>query len=289
MNTLSPNAISNPILDFFAFVRRPDAAHIVTSRKAKLLIIVSLLGLSILLSVAGNVVSTSIETFIPMETEHIMAGEDEEFLRYMAIAGIPIIPFFEEVMFRLWLAPNLLFFFISFSLVTIQFAPMPFIDLLRAAGLEPIAPLVKIGFYLALGGLIVLWFWWRDRRGQRYADFFHRYVAVYYYVSVIVFGLLHLTNYTTVGAWWFAPLLVLPQLIGGFIYGYVRIRIGFWYAVLLHMADNLLFTLGDVMNMLFGPLGGVVWLAVLVLSSLAIVVVTFKQSLVLGEKAPLQA
>lgn len=43
------------------------------------------------------------------------------------------------------------------------------------------------------------------------------------------------------------------------------------------------------MNMLFGLLGGVVWLAVLVLSSLAIVVVTFKQSLVLGEKTSLQA
>lgn len=43
------------------------------------------------------------------------------------------------------------------------------------------------------------------------------------------------------------------------------------------------------MNALFGPLGGVVWLAVLVLSSLAIVVTTFKQSLVVGEKAPLQA
>lgn len=289
MNTLSPNTISNPILDFFAFVRRPDAAHIVAARKAKLRIILSLLGLSILLAFAGNLVSASIETFIPMETEHLMEGNNEELLRFMAIAGIPIIPFFEEVMFRLWLAPNLLFFFISFSLVTIQFAPMPFLDLLRAAGLEVLAPAVKIGFYLAFGGLIVLWFWWRDRRGQRYADFFHRYVAVYYYVSVIVFGLLHLTNYTAVEVWWYAPLLVLPQLIGGFIYGYVRIRLGFWYAVLLHMADNLRFTLGDVMNMLFGLLGGVVWLAVLVLSSLAIVVVTFKQSLILGEKTPLQA
>lgn len=227
MNTFSPNTIFNPILDFFAFVRRPDAAHIVTARKAKLRIMVSLLGLSMLLSFAGNLVSTSIETSIPMETEHIMAGEDEEFLRFMVIVDIPIIPFLEEMMFRLWLAPNLLFFFISFSLVTIQFAPMPFIDLLRAARLEVIAPVVKIAFYLALGGVIVLWFWWRDRRGQRYADFFHRYVAVYYYIyiSVIVFGLLNLINYTVVGAWWYALLL---------------------------------FTLGDVMNMMFSLLGGVV-------------------------------
>lgn len=288
MNTPSPNTIANPIRDFFAFVRRPDAAHLVAARKAKLRIILSLLGLSILLSFASNLVSTSIETFIPIEAEHII-GEDEELSWFMAIAGISIVPLLEEVTFRLWLAPNLLFFFISFSLVTIQFAPMPFIDLLRATSLEALTPVAQIGFYLALSGVIVLWFWWRDRRGQRYADFFHRYVAVYYYVSAIVFGLIHLTNYTAVGAWWFAPLLVLPQLIGGFIFGYVRIRLGFWYAVLMHMAHNLLFTLGDAMNMLFGPLGGVVWLAVLVLSSLAIVVVTFKQGLVLGEKAPLQA
>lgn len=36
-----------------------------------------------------------------METEHLMEGNNEELLRFMAIAGIPIIPFFEEVMFRL--------------------------------------------------------------------------------------------------------------------------------------------------------------------------------------------
>ncbi|MCS7061291.1 MAG: CPBP family glutamic-type intramembrane protease, partial [Anaerolineae bacterium] len=140
------------------------------------------------------------------------------------------------------------------------------------------APLVKIVFYVTIGVAITLFFWLRDRRGHRYADFFRRYVAVYYYVSALLFGFVHLTNYSTLNAWWYAPILILPQLIGGFLFGYARIRLGFWYAVLAHMLTNLLFTLGDGMNALFGPAGGVVWLAILLLCSLGLAGMVFKRN-----------
>jgi len=37
---------------------------------------------------------------------------------------------------------------------------------------------------------------------------------------------------------------VLPQLVGGLIWGYARIRYGWWSNILMHMAYNLLATSG---------------------------------------------
>lgn len=269
----------NPIRDFFAFLRRPHAERIVASLKQKLLILAAIVALDILFGFVANLFATSVESLIPVESDHVMQ-EDSELLRFMQTIGILVIPLLEELGFRLWLAPNLFFLFVSFALVTVQFAPVPFADLLIAAGLREAAPLVKIVFYVVIGALITLFFWIRDRRGHRYADFFRRHVGVYYYFSSLLFGFIHLTNYASLSAWWYAPILILPQIIGGFIFGYARIRLGFLYAVLAHMLINLLFTLGDAVKGSFGDIGGVAWLAILVLSSLAWIILTSKRRLI---------
>lgn len=268
-----------PAQDFFAFLRRPNAERIAASLRQKLLILAALVALDILFGFAANLLASSIESLIPVESEHVMT-DDAEMLRFMQTVGILVIPFLEELGFRLWLSPNLLFLFVSFAVVTIQFAPVPFADLLIASGMREAAPLVKVVFYLAIGAGITIFFWIRDRRGHRYADFFRRHVGVYYYFSSLLFGFIHLTNYASLSAWWYAPILILPQIIGGFIFGYARIRLGFLYAVLAHVATNLLFTLGDVMNGLFGLAGGAVWLAVLVLSSLGLVALISRKRLI---------
>lgn len=278
----------NPVRDFFDFLRRPDAEQVSASLRNKLLVLAVILALDILLGFAANLVSTSIESLASIQTEHVMDESDEGLIRFMQTIGVLVIPFLEELGFRLWLAPNPFFFFISFGLVTAQFAPVPFAGWLTASGLTDAAPAVKIGFYLTLGAVITLFFWLRDRRGHRYADFFRRYVAVYYYGSTLLFGFVHLTNYASLSAWWYGPILILPQLIGGFVFGYVRIRLGFWYAVLAHTLANLLFTLGDGMNALFGMAGGVVWLVILLLSSIAVVMRVFKNNPIVLEQPLLQ-
>lgn len=287
MNTNLTLTVANPVLDFFTFLRRPDADRLSASLKQKLLILAVILALETLLSFLANVLSASVEAFILTEAEHVMQ-EDSEMLLFMAVTGIFIVPVVEEVAFRLWLIPNPLFFFISFTLTTIQLGPLvpfPFANLLREAGLADAILSVRVALYLTIGAAIALFFWLHDRRGQRYADFFRRYVAVYYYVAAIAFGFAHLANYSfNVEPWWYAPLLILPQLIGGFVYGYVCIRLGFWYAVSAHLLTNLLWTLGDGMNALFGEMGGVVWLAILVLGSLTVMVMAFRKNLVSVEK-----
>jgi hypothetical protein len=93
-------------------------------------------------------------------------------------------------------------------------------------------------FYVALSAGICLFFWAWERCGHHYADFFNRYVGWYYYLGTLLFALAHLGNYAQQPPLCAVLLLVLPQLIGGLAYGYLRIQLGFWYGVLEHNADQ---------------------------------------------------
>lgn len=80
---------------------------------------------------------------------------------------------------------------------------MPFARLLSNAGLASLAPVIKVGFYLALGKELGPLLLAARPPGHRCADFYHRYVGVYYNFAAIVFGLIHLANHCNVGAWWY--------------------------------------------------------------------------------------
>jgi hypothetical protein len=77
-----------------------------------------------------------------------------------------------------------------------------------------------------------------DRIGARWARAF----PWLFYGSALTFGLIHLGNYSfgetglvTVAA---APLLVLPQALGGLVLGYNRVRLGVLPAIAQHAAYN---------------------------------------------------
>jgi hypothetical protein len=83
--------------------------------------------------------------------------------------------------------------------------------------------------------------------GNIWADHF-RFV---FYVSCFAFGLFHLFNYRftslTPATLLLAPLLVLPQVIAGFILAFTRMHLGLIWCILLHAAHNLVlqFTFGQ--------------------------------------------
>ena len=62
------------------------------------------------------------------------------------------------------------------------------------------------------------------------------------YFSCIAFGLVHVSNFTsiTVANLLLAPLLVLPQVISGFIFAFARMRLGMIWCILLHTMHNAL-------------------------------------------------
>ncbi len=71
--------------------------------------------------------------------------------------------------------------------------------------------------------------------------FFRRssYFPWVYYLSCLLFGLVHLGNFDNANdLLWLTPILVAPQVVMGFFLGFLRVRLGLRYAVLMHMGHN---------------------------------------------------
>jgi membrane protease YdiL (CAAX protease family) len=60
-----------------------------------------------------------------------------------------------------------------------------------------------------------------------------------FYIFSVIFGLVHIFNFEiTTNVLLLAPLLVLPQLLVGAYFGYIRVRFGLIWSVLLHGCYN---------------------------------------------------
>lgn len=71
--------------------------------------------------------------------------------------------------------------------------------------------------------------WFRDKS-------YFNYVV---YLSILLFGALHLFNFEhSEYLYILSPILVAPQMVLGVFLGYVRIRLGLLWAILLHAAFN---------------------------------------------------
>lgn len=62
-----------------------------------------------------------------------------------------------------------------------------------------------------------------------------------FFVSAVIFGLVHITNYDGSPHWLVWPLATLPQIVMGLLLGYVRIRFGLGWAMLFHGGHNAVF------------------------------------------------
>ena len=97
--------------------------------------------------------------------------------------------------------------------------------------------------YLALSEVV------RIKRGTNKIEhrllakrFYKKHFVLYFYLLTIVFSFTHIFNfnYTEMSSFLiFIQVITLPQLIGGFILGYVRIRVGLFFSILLHALFNL--------------------------------------------------
>lgn len=65
-----------------------------------------------------------------------------------------------------------------------------------------------------------------------------------FYIIAILFGLVHLSNYTiTNNVLFLTPILIAPQTILGGYFGYIRVRFGLSWSILLHACYNAFFML----------------------------------------------
>ena len=66
-----------------------------------------------------------------------------------------------------------------------------------------------------------------------------KYFKIAFYSLALLFGYVHLFNFEiTTKVLLFSPLLVLPQIVLGLVFGYIRVRFGLLYSMLLHACYN---------------------------------------------------
>ncbi len=58
-----------------------------------------------------------------------------------------------------------------------------------------------------------------------------------FYMSAISFGVVHIFNYEHYSLLQLLPMII-PQIIGGLILGYVRLQFGLWSAIAMHAMSN---------------------------------------------------
>ncbi len=142
-------------------------------------------------------------------------------------------PLLEEWMFRGWLVGTRRALAIFASLLVLIGA----VSLIRF-GIDPAYP-VRI---VAILGLAILWVVgvvaYRPS-GLRNArpEWFDRCFPAIFWMSALGFALMHAFNYDEPYDWLVLPLLI-PQLVGGAILGFARLRYGLWASILLHAAFN---------------------------------------------------
>ena len=66
----------------------------------------------------------------------------------------------------------------------------------------------------------------------------------FFYSLTILFALIHISNFSySVSLLLFAPIIVLPQFVAGFLFGFIRIKQGFIWGFFLHALHNAIFIL----------------------------------------------
>ena len=152
-------------------------------------------------------------------------------LTLLALAGI-IAPLWEETAFRLPLAPfhvaRVLPALALFGVLVVP-SKSPPTQLLLGVPLV-VAALVCAGALASKSWNARLCAWWAKH---------FRWVLT---LSILGFGFAHASNYQfsaqKPGTLALIPLLVMPQLIAGILLAYARLKLGFWFAVLLHSGVN---------------------------------------------------
>ncbi|MFD2288969.1 CPBP family intramembrane metalloprotease [Pedobacter petrophilus] len=151
-------------------------------------------------------------------------------------------PIVEELIFRLPLKVSRLNIFISALMAYFLFylSHKPISSLITAN------ELIKFVVFISLSILVL------SSLKERFLSFvLHKYFGVYFYALITVFGLLHLTNFLSAvpgNLIAFAPLFAFHQVIVGFFLGYLRLKNGLIWCILLHSLFNLLPTISYFIN-----------------------------------------
>lgn len=154
------------------------------------------------------------------------------FVFAIIVAGV-IVPFIEELTQRYYLTS-----FIWNSILLPLFLCFIVIELFH------IRDIVWLSIFVGVCSVFSITIFLKIRKSNKYKYTFLRYYKkkfiVFFYISAIAFGVAHIGNYEIRH---FVPvipiLLVVPQILGGVLLGYIRISMGLRWSIAFHSLHNL--------------------------------------------------
>ncbi len=216
--------------EFLHFLQHPDFNPL---KRGKTNIFTTSIGVYLLLLmtiILANVIKTLFSKLffnVPLNEVTLFSESlKDHYWRFFILVAI-LVPIIEEIIFRLCLVFNPVYFAISFSII-ITLLTYNFISFMLA--MVSLILLFFILYYIAVNYKIFL------------NRFWSKYLGYLVYFSSVSFGLLHVGNYQFVKDYQFLmiPLLIFPQLAMGFLLSFVRLyyKSGILICILVHIFMN---------------------------------------------------
>jgi len=226
----------NTIQDIFNYLKNPqDKSAEIESSAAKLKILGRVLSIDIVIGFVFVAIMIALAELGWYDNDNHAADDFLKNFPTWAILLLMVlaIPFLEEVVFRYGLRFKLGWFTFLYALIIIIAVGYTFYLL----------PLyLAIFLLLVLTSPLILLLFKYDQCKAYLKNTWHRHYGWVYYSIAILFGIVHIFNYTDFNygsaAILLVPILVGPQIIGGLLIGYMRVRFGFFWGFGLHAGSN---------------------------------------------------
>jgi hypothetical protein len=177
---------------------------------------------------------------IVYDPENIQKGNmSERFtpLIFLLVGGV-ILPFVEEVAFRLSLRFKPIYLALSSSVLCYNILTKFVFHTKISAIDESFLVRIIISFFL---GIVLYSVINIKSLSEKLIKFWNIHFRSIYYISCVFFAWMHISKYEL--NWTnilLLPILTLPQLMSALIYGYIRVSFGFQYPLFFHMSNNLI-------------------------------------------------
>jgi Type II CAAX prenyl endopeptidase Rce1-like len=151
---------------------------------------------------------------------------------YTAFKILILAPIIEEVIFRLPLNLNKITIGVSLSMLSLLYVG----DSLLQFSVHLFSSWIKV---IAIFFTILFCYFFIPKKGLNIIK--SKYFYIYFYLITICFGLVHITNFKIDNYYMcflYIP-FILPQFFLGFFTGYIRIKNGFLWCVLMHFIFNI--------------------------------------------------
>ena len=164
-----------------------------------------------------------------------------QILAIVVIAG----PIVEELAFRSWISGNPRLLVLLGGVIT-WIAGSHSLTQMGFSASDPI-PVIALAAGIVIAIIAGFALCWKKPVPGWFAKIF----PALFWMQALIFGFIHVFNYAGDNPAALLP-FVLPQLVGGLIWGYARIRYGWWSNILMHMGYNFIATSGLLVMLISG-------------------------------------